>query len=203
LTHRSGILGGVCLAVLYVSPAFADDIKKPEWWEIIAGIIAIPTGLLGLVVSYATYKKTRLESKKLEFEILEKEKELAKAPPPTAEQQRVSDVIIKPLIDNTRVNYFLLRFILLSLMLLFWTILEKAFGFFVGGAFVTLTQLLGFSSAAATIPMFVLSQIVQLGWVVLVLMVGVPLYRDIAHHIGFRVSWRRFSATDSVSTNHD
>jgi hypothetical protein len=123
LTYRSMIFGSVYLTVLCVSPAFADDIKRPEWWEIIAGIIAIPTGLLGLVVSYATYKKTGLESKKLEFEILEKEKELAKAPPPTVEQQRVADVIIKPLIDNTRENYYLLRFILLSLMLFFWSIL--------------------------------------------------------------------------------
>ncbi len=203
MTYRSGIFGGICLATLWASPAFADEMKRPEWWEVIAGIIAIPTGLLGLVVSYATYKKTGLESKKLELEILEKEKEFAKAPPPTAEQQRVADVIIKPLIDNTRVNYFLLRFILLSLMLLFWAILEKGFNFFVGGAFVTLTQLLGFSTLRATIPIFILSQLAQLGWVILVLMVGVPLYRDIARHIGFRVSWRHFSTTDAVSGGHE
>jgi hypothetical protein len=41
------------------------------------------------------------------------------------------------------------------------------------------------TNGVPTMIFFVLSEVVQFSWIVLVLLLGVPLYRDISKHIGF------------------
>jgi len=73
--HRALILA--CLFLIQAVIRAADDPSKPlEWWQVGAGIIALPAGILGLLFSYYQIQKTRLESRKLELELQEKEREL-------------------------------------------------------------------------------------------------------------------------------
>lgn len=49
---------------------------QPQWWEIVIGILTIPTLIIGLYYSYVSIKKTLLEVQKTKLEIIEKEKKL-------------------------------------------------------------------------------------------------------------------------------
>jgi hypothetical protein len=45
------------------------DVSTVPWWQVVAGIIAIPAGVVGLYFLFLQIKKTRLESKKLREEL--------------------------------------------------------------------------------------------------------------------------------------
>jgi hypothetical protein len=187
------ICWGLFLVVGFAVPAAADQAKTPEWWEVAVGIAAIPTTIVGIVTAYYTAVKSRLEARKLELDLRAQQATLVASPGTTASQTALTRSLIDPLVDNTKVNYFVLRFILLYLMLQFWSVLSKAVNFVVGGAFLTLTQILhlGQDSKVLMFGMAGISQIIEFGWIVLVLLIGIPLYKDIATHIGFKLSLRR------------
>jgi hypothetical protein len=66
--------------------AQASGVATP-WWQLITGILAIPAALLGLVYTYRLYQKTHLEMRRLELEIIEKERQLQI--PPVVKTTRV------------------------------------------------------------------------------------------------------------------
>jgi hypothetical protein len=181
----------VCVALLAGDPALAEEAAKPlHWWEIASGILAIPVAVIGFVFSYATFVKTRLEAQKIELEIREKQKALAESGNATPEVQQVAQSLIEPLVDNARVNYIIMRFILLYLVLLFWDVFAKALSFIATGAFLTWTNILKMpSQGAPVIIMYGATQLAQFGWILIVLVVGAPLYKDIARHVNFRLLW--------------
>src|SRR4051812_29945434 len=120
------LLLGIFMALFLCDPALAEEASKPlHWWEIVSGILAIPVAFIGLVFSYATFVKTRLEAQKIELEIREKQKALAESGTATVEVQQVAQSLIDPLVDNARVNYIIMRFIILYLVLLFWELFAK------------------------------------------------------------------------------
>jgi hypothetical protein len=74
LRHRLLVLS---LTLGSFTPFVADDLAKPlVWWQVVTGILAIPAALLGLFYSYFLIRKTRLEARKLELDIREKERDL-------------------------------------------------------------------------------------------------------------------------------
>jgi hypothetical protein len=167
----------------------ADEQSPTHWWQIVSGILAIPTAIGTLIFGLATLKKTRLESKKIELELREKEASIANMPGVAASgAHEIAQSLVNPLIDNNRVNYLILRFVVIFLLLQFWQIFEKLFALVGTGTVLTLQQV--FKISVEGLPMllyFSLSQVVQFSWIVLVLVLGLPLYRDISTHIGFRI----------------
>jgi len=192
MSCRSQLFWPICVVLLVSDPALAQESKPLHWWEVATGILAIPVAILGLVFSYATFVKTRLEAQKIELEIREKQKALAESGSATPEVQEVAKSLVEPLVDNARVNYILLRFVLLYLILLFWDVFSKAFTFLLTGAFLAWTNLFEVPKRnALEIVFYGATQLVQFGWILVVIFVGVPLYRDIAKYIGFKLPWQK------------
>lgn len=85
----------------YISLSIAEATPPGiPWWQVVTGILAIPTALLALVYTYRLYLKTHLEMRKLALEIIEKERELgietAKPPaekPPVTPSERYNLLI--------------------------------------------------------------------------------------------------------------
>jgi hypothetical protein len=178
------------IIIMLSSAAFAaDESKATHWWDIATGVLAIPTALFGIVLAYATLTKTNLESKKIELELREKQATIANTPGiATPESDKIAQSLINPLIDNNRVNYLILRFVVIYLILQFWEIFQKVFNLLVGGTFLSLQKVFGLSiEGLPTLIFFGLTQVVQFSWIILVLLLGLPLYRDISTHIGFRI----------------
>lgn len=107
---------------------------KDAWWQVAAGILAIPTAVLGLVYTFHLMKKSRLESRKIELEIEEKEVALqnikAGTQPATGSttEERFTELVAQPLLAGRRVQEILLKFVMLFLILLAWRIVDQLFG---------------------------------------------------------------------------
>jgi hypothetical protein len=181
----------LCIIIIMLSTAAsaADESNPTHWWQIVTGILAIPTAIGTLIYGLATLKKTRLESKVIELELLEKQAAIAKMPGVvTSGAQEIAQSLVDPLIDNNRVNYLILRFVVIFLVLQFWQIIEKIFELVGGGTILTLQEVFKVSvQGTPTMIFFGLGQVLSFSWIVLVLLMGVPLYRDISTHLGFRV----------------
>lgn len=196
-----GLLAWTLFALIAISDPAQAGTEPPralEWWEVVAGILAIPVAVFGLVVAYVTVAKTRLESRKIELEIREKELAITNSATASPADKAVAQSLAEPLIDNSKINYFVMRFVLLYLMLQFWDILVKIVHLAVGGAYLTFQHFLGTemrpSSRVMEIGLFGMSELVRFGWIFLVLFIGIPLYKDIARHIGFKLSFKRQKA---------
>jgi hypothetical protein len=162
---------------------------ETPWWQVVTGIIAIPAGLLGLLYTYRSSQKTRLESRKLQLEILEKE---GKTPEGEGAYSipRYQDIIESPRAVAASLQDFVTRFIVFFIALVgaellgslispFWDYmlylwgepaLDTTFGEWSDITPVTLDFL---STMAPTIAQ----------WVV-VLLLGLPLLLDILRTAG-------------------
>ena len=196
LLKEEAIMRTFLCVILIVIPtaAFAGDEPTPmQWWQIVSGILAIPMTMGTLIFGLATLKKTRLESRKIELELREREAAIAGMPGATsAHVQEIAHSLLNPLIDNNRVNYLMLRFVIVYLVLQFWGVFEKLWDLLSAGTLVTLQQVFNLRTDGVPIMIFVaLNGVVQFGWIALVLLLVPPLYRDISHHIGFDI-WEKF-----------
>lgn len=180
-----------------VALAAAEEAKQPNWWEVATGIIAIPAAIIGLVYSVVLIKKTRVEARKTELEIQEKEAALGKIPPA---EKTLAQVLISPLFEAKQIQLLLLRFVLLYVTLRLWGLAEEAFGLFVGGAFLGAQKLTSLSFDSdnlwVMIPLLLVSKLPKLGELVIILGIGVPLFRDVSTALGVDLRsiiffWRR------------
>ncbi len=108
---------------LMPSITFAAEVSRPNWLEISTGLIAIPATIIGIVYSYVLIRKTRLETKKTELEIREKETALEKLPQHMEVRQ-----ILAPIMDNRIAQYIILRFIILYLIVNSWELVGQIKG---------------------------------------------------------------------------
>lgn len=165
--------------------AAAEEAKQPKWWEIATGIIAIPAAIIGLVYSIVLIKKTRVEVRKTELEIREKEAALGKIPPA---EKTLAQVLISPLFEAKSIQLLLLRFVLLYVTLRLWGLAEEAFSLLVGGAFLGAQKLTSLSFTSdnlwVMIPLLLVSKLPKLGELVIILGIGVPLFRDVSTALG-------------------
>lgn len=67
-------------------------IQELSWWQVGAGVLSIPATLLGLAYTWALIRKTKLESRKIQLEIVEKE--AAAFPTATSSPQVSSEALI-------------------------------------------------------------------------------------------------------------
>jgi hypothetical protein len=108
------------------------------WYKVVTGVIGIPAAVVALAIAVKVLRKTTLESRKLELEIVEKQKTLGEE----FAKQGLQD-FAKPIGDTQRALLLVVRFAVLELTLRLWAIVPAAFGqltgsvpyvlFFIGG----------------------------------------------------------------------
>jgi hypothetical protein len=168
-------------AMLVPQAAMAQDTgtaQQPQWWQVVAGVLAIPAAILGIAYSYILIRKTRLEARKTELEIVEKERALNALGPTHGEAARE---IVRPIIEGRQAQLLVLRFALLYVVLRLWGLVESALGFVVGGAFLGLHKVVGFNFENPWIiyPAVLLTKLPEAVTWIIVIGIGWPLFRDL------------------------
>lgn len=162
-------------AAVFAGPESVDAVPKPVfWWEIAAGIIAIPAGILGLYYTFHLAQKVRLETRKLERELAEKE--------PT----QLSTTNLAPPITPKTQDY-VIRFIILEVAVRGWSLIVGIFSPFIVVASQALrdldiykdSHLLGKLAQTTAV-----TYATGAGYWVLFLLIGVPLLKDISKDLG-------------------
>lgn len=99
------------------------------WYKVATGIIGIPAAVVALAIAVKVLRKTTLESRKLELEIVEKQKILSQE----FAKQGLQD-IAKPIGDSQRALLLVVRFAVLELTLRLWGFVPAAFAKLTGSA---------------------------------------------------------------------
>jgi len=170
--------------------------KRPQWWEIATGVLAIPAAMLGLVYSVVLIRKTRIEVKKTQLEIEEKEAALHKTAAASAE---VVHTLIPPLVESKQVQLLVLRFVLLWVTFEFWRFFGNVFNFLLTGLYIGLQQFVSGDESkgvGGAILFVLLINLPKLGEFLLLAGLGLPLFRDVTTvlHVDLRsvlFFWRR------------
>jgi len=174
---------GIATFLLSVPSVCLAEAKEVHWWEVTTGIIAIPAGVIGLAYSFLLVKKTRLESKKTELEILEKEEQLRKihAADPSLRRE-----VVAPIVASRMSQYLLLRFVLLYLVLRAWGLVEDAYTLLLTGAMFTAQSVwhLELSKPLIVIPFLVLQKLPAVVYWLLFFAIGWPLFKDVNSTLG-------------------
>lgn len=194
--HRA-VIALLLLAALFASGAGAEEeaAKAKQWWEVVGGILAIPAGVVSLAYSYVLIRKTRLEARKTELEIIEKESQLQKL---TAETSEAAREIVAPLVQGRQAQYLILRFVLLYVVLKLWDVITSAFSVLVTGAALGAYQFakIDIEDNSLLIPFFFVSKLPQVVDWLIVLGLGLPLFRDLNRFLNIDLKtillpWRR------------
>jgi hypothetical protein len=180
--------------VLASVPAIAAEPKPPQWYDVITGVLAIPAALIGLAYSYLLIKKTRLEarkteldSRKTELEILEKEHELAQFGPEPRIVPSVSAAAV-PAHENRLFLLLLLRFVVLSLILSAWGVIEDTFSILFAGIVIGVQQLFSVNpSGWSVIPFVILQKLPKIAYWLVFFSLAWPLFKDTNSALGINV----------------
>jgi hypothetical protein len=106
-----------------------DQGQQPEaWYKVVAGIIAIPAGVLGLLVTYNILRKTTLESRKLELEL-----QASISGSAATVERPSSDLLGLPIVQVQRALLLVVRFVVLELTLRLWNIIPSTVGYLTAG----------------------------------------------------------------------
>ncbi len=175
--------------------------KSPQWYEVVVGIIAIPAAILGLAYSYILIKKTKLESRKTELEIKEKEQALNDIGEVESAQARA---IIEPIVSDKIWKLLLLRFALLYVTLKLWDLISSVFTFLMGGMFLGAKQVtdnMKVDENWIVWPFYLLSNLPQIVTWLIVLGIGWPLFKDLNTYLQIDIKsllmpWRKDKSSD-------
>jgi len=162
------------------------------WWKIATGIIAVPAALLGLYYTYRLSEKTRLESKKLQRELerqatqISEDETASEAPPQNLAAPLRNRIIV------TRTQDFIVRYIILEVAARAWGAVTALVG-----PLISLGTNIYFNSSYYRAGMggsrtewlrYVIytgeSYFVSFGYVMLFLLIGWPLLKDISTSLG-------------------
>ncbi len=195
----------------------AGEPKQLHWFEIVTGVLGIPAALIGLAYSYVLIRKTRLEAVKAELEIEEKRRSLAEPGAPAdqpattagaqpsfrihaeAGARQVVNLSFDP--QDRAIQLVILRFILLYLLLQGWRLLATTIRVGVGGGFLGLAKLFGWSTSIDFDKLSWWQQALAYGVVsfedviywALFLLLGIPLIRDLNRILGITMKnfWKK------------
>ncbi|MFG6197732.1 hypothetical protein [Nonomuraea sp. JJY05] len=178
--------------LLTMTPKGGEEVA---WWQVATGIIAIPVALVGLIGSWYLVRKTRLESRKLELEILEKEQALDQA---KADQDpiRAAEIVAEPVFQTRRVQVLILRGILLVLVLDAWSLAQKLLvpifrGIRLGAAAATANPDVFAENTPAEYVVFtlvlLLEQLPTIAYWWIFIALGWPLLSDTAHALSIEL----------------
>jgi hypothetical protein len=163
------------LADLVLAAAAADVPKAPEWYEVLAGIIALPGAIVGIFGGVALYKKLNVEAEKTQLETRKLARELGEAPPDT---QAAVEQFLQPLVQTRRIETLLLRFIFLYLALLLFHALFDLIEAMVFGVAQGVSG--GDLDLGHPVFLVLFGFVPNLGSVFITVLIGVPLLREIA-----------------------
>lgn len=185
----SSIICIIPVAYGATTPVEVQTVPEPKhWWEIIGGIIAIPVALIGIAYSYVLIKKTRLESRKMELEIAEKQQAIEEI---VGERSEEVQRLIKPLVESKNVQFLLLRFVILFLLIEGWSLVEKGFNLIMGGMYLGISSLtdmeLSDDNPWVLIPFLIMTNLPQVGYWVVFIAIGWPLFRDVNQILGLNL----------------
>jgi hypothetical protein len=184
----------IILVIALLAPTktvFAQDTSDPDtvealpWWQVVTGILAIPAALIGLVYTYRLSQKTRLEARKLQLEILEKEGKTRKADQKIPEYK---EIIKSPQAVAASVQDFVIRFIILYLANLGWGLIASFITPLVGAlsAYWIMQQNIDLSESLTTLlGVNFVTQITSIGNWIIFFVLGLPLLSDITRSVGF------------------
>jgi hypothetical protein len=151
-------------------------------------LVAIPVALIGIAYSYVLIRKTRLESRKMEFEIAEKEQAIAEV---VGERSEEIQRLVRPLVESKNVQLLLLRFVILFLLIEGWGLIEKGFNVIMGGVYLSASSLTGVEISDdnlwVVIPLLILTYLPQIGYWVVFIAIGWPLFRDVNEILGLNL----------------
>lgn len=172
------------LAPLAAAAEPITSTNSQPWYQVIAGIAGLPAVVTGIVVSWNMMRKSRLENRKLELEITEKEKALT-GPTTTAEKL---ELIAAPLGNTQRALLIVVRYIVLELVLMILGAIGDALGMMVRFAifgllwFLTGGNVSGETVKTVSIGLAGTQQVLDvvfsaLHWIILIGF-GWPLFKD-------------------------
>ena len=124
------------LAVLTVSlTVFAQGPAgdSSDWKETLSWALGLPVSLAAVGGTLYALPKARRENRKLDLEIIEKERALGLARE-SNNPAEVARIAIEPILENRRAADLILRFVLLSLLLQAWGLVGNLLGSAVEGA---------------------------------------------------------------------
>jgi hypothetical protein len=165
--------------------------REPYWYEVLGGIVLIPSLAVGAVLSWMLIKKTRhesrkfeLEARKFELEIREKERQLGTV---SNTENAVLHKVVESASQGRQIQFLILRFILLYILLRGWflimLVLEPLSEAFKDLADFTSYRVLSF-------PLFLLSGLFEalptIGYLTTALVLGFPLFRDVNKLVGLK-----------------
>ena len=174
--------------------------KPAHWWQIITGILAIPTAIIGLKYSYHLTEKTRLEITKTELEIEEKRRLLGQPAINTSPVAGETNGATSKITD-----FLILRFLILYLFTRLWGLAEDVLRTtFLGIGFVLyqgthLEQRLDAlnSNMAAIYGAFIAGKIPDILYWLFTFSLTWPLFKDVNRALGLEFSdylpWKKRS----------
>lgn len=186
----------IFLASLFLSACpvlvYGADEKQPQWYEIIGGVLAIPATIIGLAYSYILIKKTNLESKKIELEIREKEKIIVEQGVSQSEQVKE---IVKPFVRTQLVHQIILRYIILELIVRLFSLFAGSYNFLISGiTVVAYDNLLSqTNSTIFRVVITILQFLPQIGYALIFIIIGYPLFKDVNKILGIDIKAIFFS----------
>ena len=149
------------------------------WYKVATGVIAVPAALMGLVISWNMMQRSRLETRKLELEISEKQKQIHNSAP--AEKL---ELLSTPLGDSQRALLLIIRFVLLELTLRIWNFVPQAVSYIMLAIFYLLyfimptDTFLQVSPTITTIAPTGISFLFRIVYWIIVFGFGWPLFKD-------------------------
>ncbi|WP_420335555.1 hypothetical protein [Roseibium sp.] len=171
------------LTVIFIltSDVYADEetAKEPIWYEYIVGILGIPATILAIVYSYIVIKKDSIETRKTKLEIIEKENALSKYTELSETDRK--EIITKIVQDNVVIK-ILLRFVFIYIIFNFWGLVSSAIRSFLKfNSYLIdyLAHLIGNNAA-----FLIYDNISEAGRLIILLVLGIPLLRDINEYLG-------------------
>jgi hypothetical protein len=190
-----------------VLAAAAEPSPGPQWYEVAAGIIAVPAAVIGLVAAILGLAKIRLETKKLGLETLKlqnelkgREVEIAAAPPETRAAVRG---LLDPLHETRRNETLVLRFAIIYVALIIWNTASDVLDFVTRLAAVGIGGVTGSfddSNWLLYVPIGITALVKGLGYFGIVVLLGVPLLRDLTDALNYNLPWRRRNQPASRAT---
>ena len=165
-----------------LGPVAQGPSSPPPWWSVTAGIIAVPAGIIGLILTVLLIKKTRLESQKFGLEIRQKQIELAAAQT-EGDTTKLTELVAEPILENRRIQQILLRAIVLFFALQGWSLVRELYRAIARWAGIGLQSLLPGSNGSITEPLglafYVLLQLPTVGYWLVFIAIGGPLLADV------------------------
>jgi hypothetical protein len=186
--------------ILLVETASTATTNLPPWVQVATAIVTLVGLVIGIPYALVLLHKTRieseqskveteknrLESRKLRLEIIEKLGALGRLTP-----AEIQGLVAPPQKgENRQVGFLLLRFAMLYIVLSGWRLIAEGLTGIAVGVFYVIGSLLSLEHPEDTTPGmiigFPLVLLIEWGREVLLLVLGLPLLRDINSALGFK-----------------